>query len=71
MRYGVVVEELAVEVIAQLPTDGARQEVIALVEVARIDPRAWPDVRDPGSVEEFERAVLDPVHAACRSGRGP
>ncbi|MFC9222528.1 hypothetical protein ACFT8W_17640 [Streptomyces hygroscopicus] len=71
MRYGVVVEELADEVIAQLPSDEARQEVMALVEVARIDPRAWPDVRDPGSVEESERAVLDPVHTARRSGRGP
>ncbi|MDP9612760.1 MULTISPECIES: hypothetical protein [Streptomyces] len=75
MRYGVVVEELAVEVMAQLPTDEARQEVMALVEVARIDPRAWPDVRDPGSVGGdpggVRAAVLDPVHAARRSGRGP
>lgn len=53
MRYGVVVEELAVEVMVQLPDDRARQEVMALLEVARIDPRAWPDVRDPGSVEEI------------------
>jgi hypothetical protein len=56
MRYGVVVEELAVEVMAQLPDDRARQEVMALVEVARRDPRAWPDVRDPGSVEEIREA---------------
>jgi hypothetical protein len=55
-RYGVVVEELAVEVMAQLPDDRARQEVMALVEVARMDPRAWPDVRDPGSVEEIREA---------------
>lgn len=33
MRYGVVVEELAVEVMAQLPDDRARQGVMALVEV--------------------------------------
>jgi hypothetical protein len=56
MRYGVVVEELAVEVMAQLPDDQARREVMALVEVARMDPRAWPDVRDPGSVEEIREA---------------
>ncbi|KIE24769.1 hypothetical protein LK08_23170 [Streptomyces sp. MUSC 125] len=56
MRYGVVVEELAVEVMAQLPDDRARQEVMALVEVARMDPRAWPDVRDAGSVEEIREA---------------
>jgi hypothetical protein len=56
MRYGVVVEELAVEVMAQLPDDRARQEVMALVEVARINPRTWPDVRDPGSVEEIREA---------------
>ncbi|WP_086706544.1 hypothetical protein [Streptomyces antimycoticus] len=56
MRYGVVVEDLAVEVMAQLPTDEARQEVMALVEIARIDPRAWPDVRDPGSVEQIREA---------------
>lgn len=56
MRYGVVVEELAVEVMAQLPDDQARQEVMALVEVARMDTRAWPDVRDVGSVEEIREA---------------
>jgi hypothetical protein len=56
MRYGVVVEELAVEVMAQLPDDRARREVMALVEVARMDPRAWPDVRDPGSVKEIREA---------------
>lgn len=56
MRYGVVVEELAVEVMARLPNDRARQEGMALVEVARMDPRAWPDVRDPGSVEEIREA---------------
>ncbi|WP_439654603.1 hypothetical protein [Streptomyces hokutonensis] len=51
-----VVEELAVEVMAQLPEDRARREVMALVEVARLDPRAWPDVRDVGSVEEIRKA---------------
>ncbi|WP_328512932.1 hypothetical protein OHB25_58955 [Streptomyces mirabilis] len=56
MRYGVVVEELAIEVMAQLPDDRAQQEVMALVEVVRMDPRAWPDVRDPGSVEEIREA---------------
>ncbi|WP_435861721.1 hypothetical protein [Streptomyces milbemycinicus] len=30
--------------------------VMALVEVARMDPQAWPDVRDPGSVEEIREA---------------
>ncbi|WP_341845976.1 hypothetical protein [Streptomyces curacoi] len=52
MQYGVVVEELAVEVMAQLPNDRARQEVTALAEIARTEPRAWPDARDPGSVKE-------------------
>jgi hypothetical protein len=56
MRYGVVVEELAVQVMAQLPDDRARQEVMALVEVARMNRRAWPDVRDSGSVEEIREA---------------
>ncbi|WP_256725812.1 hypothetical protein [Streptomyces sp. IMTB 2501] len=31
-------------------------ESAAPVEVARMDPRAWPDVRDPGSVEEIREA---------------
>ncbi|MFI9569616.1 hypothetical protein [Streptomyces rishiriensis] len=26
------------------------------MEVARMDPRAWPDVRDPGCVEEIREA---------------
>ncbi|MGW1658900.1 hypothetical protein [Streptomyces atratus] len=56
MRYGVVMEELTVEVLAQLPDDRARREVMALVEVARMEPQAWPDVRDPGSVEEIREA---------------
>ncbi|MES4908898.1 MULTISPECIES: hypothetical protein [unclassified Streptomyces] len=56
MRYGVVVEELAVEIMAQLPDDQARKEVMALVEFARMDPQAGPDVRDPGSVEEIREA---------------
>ncbi|MEH0428820.1 hypothetical protein QBB34_21295 [Streptomyces stelliscabiei] len=56
MRYGVVVEELAAEVMAELPTDDARREVLDLVKVVRTDPRAWPDVRDPGSVEEIREA---------------
>jgi hypothetical protein len=42
MRYGVVVEELAVEVMAQLPDDRARQEVMALVEVARMNRGPGP-----------------------------
>lgn len=33
-------EELAVEVPAQLPDDRARREVMALVEVARMEPQA-------------------------------
>ncbi|KMS67033.1 hypothetical protein ACM01_44280 [Streptomyces viridochromogenes] len=33
-----------------------RPDGMALVEVARMDPRAWPDVRDPGSVEEIREA---------------
>ena len=56
MVCGVVVEELASEVMAELPTDGARREVLELVELVRADPWAWPDVRDPGSVEEIREA---------------
>ncbi|MCX5327845.1 hypothetical protein [Streptomyces sp. NBC_00140] len=56
MPNGVVVEELASEVMAELPTDAARCEVLELVEVVRQDPQAWPDVRDPGSVEEIREA---------------
>lgn len=33
MRYGVVVEELASEVMAELPTAAARREVLELVEL--------------------------------------
>ncbi|RSO40152.1 hypothetical protein DMH15_16075 [Streptomyces sp. WAC 06725] len=56
MRYGMVFEELAVEVMAELPSDQARREVLALVERVRAAPWAWPDVRDPGSVEEIREA---------------
>ncbi|GGU68615.1 hypothetical protein GCM10010211_37470 [Streptomyces albospinus] len=56
MRCGVVMEELASEVVAELPDDAARREVLALVEVVRADPRAFPDVRDPGAVEEIREA---------------
>ncbi|MFE7935629.1 hypothetical protein ACFU6S_44305 [Streptomyces sp. NPDC057456] len=52
----ITLEELAVEVMAQLPDDRARREVMALVEVARTDPQVWPDVRDLGSVEEIREA---------------
>ncbi|MFD7013951.1 hypothetical protein [Streptomyces sp. NPDC059928] len=55
-RHGLVFEELAVEVMAELPTDAARCEVLALIEVVRRDPRAFPDVRDAGSVEEIREA---------------
>lgn len=55
-RHGTVFEDLAVEVMAQLPTDDARRQVLALIEVVRADPWAWPDVRDPGSVEEIREA---------------
>lgn len=44
------------EIMAQLADDHAWQEVMALVDVARMDPRAWPDVRDPGSVQEIREA---------------
>ncbi|WP_407286444.1 hypothetical protein [Streptomyces sp. BP-8] len=51
-----VFEELAVEVMADLPSDLARYEVLALVDRVRLDPRAWADVRDVGSVEEIREA---------------
>ncbi|MEU7154090.1 hypothetical protein AB0B15_39675 [Streptomyces sp. NPDC045456] len=51
-----VFEELAVEVMADLPSDRARHEVLALVERVRAAPRAWPDVRDPGATEEIREA---------------
>ncbi|MFE2095284.1 hypothetical protein ACWD4L_40930 [Streptomyces sp. NPDC002596] len=56
MQYGVVVEELAAEVMAELPSDQARKEVLALIETVRMEPRAWPDVRDPGAWEEIREA---------------
>ncbi|MEU9189180.1 hypothetical protein AB0D14_32485 [Streptomyces sp. NPDC048484] len=55
-RCGTVFEELAVEVMAELPTDEARHEVLVLVGVVRRDPYAFPDVRDAGSVEEIREA---------------
>ncbi|MGW3118522.1 hypothetical protein ACWDBW_15525 [Streptomyces sp. NPDC001107] len=55
-RHGTVFEELAVEVMAELPTDEARREVLDLVDLVRAAPRAWPDVRDPGSIEEIREA---------------
>lgn len=55
-RHGTVFEELAVEVMAELPTSEARREVLNLIELARADPWAWPDVRDAGSVEEIREA---------------
>ncbi|WP_405528928.1 hypothetical protein OG426_43280 [Streptomyces canus] len=55
-RCGTVFEELAVEVMAELATDEARREVLGLVELAPAGPRAWPDVRDPGSIEEIREA---------------
>ncbi|MFI1200374.1 hypothetical protein ACH4VR_13110 [Streptomyces sp. NPDC020883] len=56
LRYGVVVEGLAAEVMAELPNDQARTEVMPLIETARRNPRAWPDVGDPGSWEEIREA---------------
>lgn len=55
LRHGVVVEDLACEVLAELP-DAGRREVLALVEQVRSSPQAWPDVRDEGSVEEIREA---------------
>jgi len=55
-RQGTVFEDLGVEVMAELPTDEARREVLALVELVRADPRAWSDVRDASSVEEISEA---------------
>ncbi|WP_018385289.1 hypothetical protein [Wenjunlia vitaminophila] len=52
---GLVVEDLAVEVFSELPPAG-RAEVLALLEQVRRAPRAWPDVRDRGSVEEIREA---------------
>ena len=57
-RHGTVFEELAVEVMAELPTDEARREVLALVDIARRDPYAFPDVRDTGSAEEIREVAM-------------
>jgi hypothetical protein len=51
----VVVEELASDVMGELSAD-TRREVLELVERVRAAPREWPDVRDPGSVEEIREA---------------
>ncbi|MFE9645289.1 hypothetical protein ACFYO0_14470 [Streptomyces sp. NPDC006365] len=73
-RHGTVFEELAVEVMAQLPNDEARREVLALIDVVRTNPRAWPDVRDPGSVEEIREACGSrcwiQFMRSCRGHRG-
>ncbi|MFJ9900754.1 hypothetical protein ACIQPR_46265 [Streptomyces sp. NPDC091280] len=52
MRCGAAVEELASDVMGELPTD-AQREIVERVELVRSAPDAWLDVRDPGSVEEF------------------
>ncbi|WP_330306211.1 MULTISPECIES: hypothetical protein [unclassified Streptomyces] len=54
--HGMVFEELAVEVMAELPTTQARREVLALIEQVRRAPRAFPDVRDAGAIEEIREA---------------
>jgi hypothetical protein len=50
-----VFEELAAEVMAELPVE-ALGEVLALIETVRSEPRAWPCVADLGSVEEIREA---------------
>ncbi|WJV44529.1 hypothetical protein [Streptomyces flavofungini] len=55
MRCGAVFEELAVEVVTELP-GGARREVLDLIERVLLTPRAWPDVRDAGAIEEIREA---------------
>jgi hypothetical protein len=74
MRYGVVVEELAVEVMAQLLNDRARQEVMALVEVARDDAlhrhhsqAVECRIRDRARALPARGCVADPF---CRTGVG-
>ncbi|CAM5413675.1 hypothetical protein SSPIM334S_07930 [Streptomyces spiroverticillatus] len=49
-----VFEELASEIMAELPTR-ALGEVLAL-EIVRTNPRAWPCVADEGSCEEIREA---------------
>lgn len=44
--HGVVMERLAVEVMAGLPDDEARAEVAELLQCVREQPRAHPDVRE-------------------------
>lgn len=53
--HGIVVEDLAVEVLAELPPAG-RAEVLDLLGRVCRAPRVWPDVADPGSVEEIREA---------------
>jgi len=43
-RHGTIFQELAIEVMAELPTDDARHEVLALIEEVRAVPRTWSDV---------------------------
>ncbi|MFD0068361.1 hypothetical protein [Streptomyces sp. NPDC056690] len=47
---------MAIDVMAELPTAEARREVLAPIGQVRRAPRAFPDVRDPGSVEEIWEA---------------
>lgn len=56
MVYGVVIEELVCQVLAELPDDEARDEVRELLERAQQSPYSYPDVRDPGSTEEIREA---------------
>lgn len=53
---GVVMGDLATEVMAGLPDDDARTEVLELLELVRDRPGAFPDVRDPGANEEIREA---------------
>ncbi|WP_246530610.1 hypothetical protein [Streptomyces bathyalis] len=49
--------DLATEVMAGLSDDDARDEVMDLVGPVRGDrPDAFPDVRDPGAIEEVREA---------------
>ncbi|WP_326691653.1 MULTISPECIES: hypothetical protein [unclassified Streptomyces] len=44
--HGVVMERLAREVLAGLPDDEARFEVLELLECVQNNPRGYPDVRE-------------------------
>lgn len=52
--HDVVMDDLAAEVLAALPDEAARKEVLELLEHVQRSPRAFPDVREIVGMEVHE-----------------